>query len=130
MNGIAFNEHLRVKLNEHCQMVRKGAKPVSFFPYQKKYHKPVIDFINKKEICFIYQTISDDWNCLYIFKNKTLKHIIVELPKTPKTPSEHALLGYLVGYDTESICEYIEKHCDLDKESKIEKLVIPQLINN
>lgn len=112
-----MNEYLKSQIEEHCQMVQRGAKPLSILPHQERYYDEIVDIIKEYKLHYSSEYLYQDWCTIYIYKNQTLKYLIPELPTNPKTPSEHALLGYVLGYDTESICYYILQNCKLKIKS-------------
>jgi len=104
-----MNDFLRGQIAEHCYLVQRG-KPVSVLAYQERYHNEVVELVKEFKLEFKTTTNSKGWGELYIYKNPVLAYVIDELPKEPKTPAEHYLLGALFGYDTNSICEFIVKN--------------------
>lgn len=108
-----MNEYLKAQIEEHCQMVARGVKPLSLLPHQERYYNEIIEIIKANNLHYSSEIISDGWRTIYIYKNKTLRYLIEEMPMKPEKPSEHALIGYLLGYDTNSICDYILKKCEL-----------------
>lgn len=105
-----MNDFLTAQLTEHIQMVQRGCKPASMLQYQERYHADVTNMVRKAGL-FYKATLSDHkWGVIIIYKNPRLSLVINELPKEPKTPAEHYLLGALFGYDTDSICNYIIKN--------------------
>ena len=119
MAKVKANEYLESQIEEHCQMVQRGAKPLSLLPHQERYYDEVVRIINKYGLYYSSELNSEGWRTIYIYKNKTLKYLIAELPIKPEKPSEHALIGYLLGYDTNSICDYILGNCELEEPNFI-----------
>lgn len=111
-----MKDYLRSSVNLYCLMVGRGCKPVGILPYQSRYHDEVIDIVEGYNLHYISEYLCEGWKTLYVFKHDPLRHVIKELPDNPVTPGQHALLGYLFGYETESICNYILEHCDLKKD--------------
>ena len=110
-----MNDFLTAQIEEHCQMVKRGAKPLSLLPHQERYYDEIVSIINKYGLHYLSELNGDGWRTIYIYKNKVLRFLIAELPIKPEKPGEHALLGYLLGYDTDSICDYILEKCELDE---------------
>ncbi len=110
-----MNEYLKSQIEEHCQMVQRGVKPLSLLPHQERYYDEIVSIINEHRLYYSSELNSEGWRTIYIYKNKTLRYLIAEMPMKPETPSEHALIGYLLGYDTNSICDYILKNCKLEE---------------
>lgn len=110
-----MNETLRTQIEEHCQMVQRGVKPMSFLPHQERYYDEIIDIIKSHDLNYSSEIISEGWRTIYIYKNKKVRFIIAELSREPKTISEHTLIGFLLGYDINSICDYISQHCPLEE---------------
>lgn len=114
-----MNESLKSQITEHCQMVARGVKPLSLLPHQEKYFDEVISIIKVNKLHYSSEILSDGWRVIYIYKNKTIRFLIPELPQKPTKPSEHALLGLLLGYDINSICDYILHECELHEPNLI-----------
>ncbi len=110
-----MNEYLKSQITEHCQMVERGAKPLSIISHQEKYYDEVISVIKNHKLFYSSEIISDGWRVVYIYKNKIIRFLIPELPQTPTRPSEHTLLGLLLGYDINSVCDFIIKNCELEE---------------
>jgi hypothetical protein len=110
-----MNETLRTQIEEHCQMVQRGAKPLSFLPHQEKYIDEIMAIIKSHDLHCYSEILSEGWRTIYIFKNKKVRFIIAELPREPKTILDHTLIGLLLGYGIDSICDYISQHCPLDE---------------
>ncbi len=109
-----MNESLKMQLELTCNLIQKGVKPMSFFPIQKRYKKEVINMISPlTDLYFHFEKLSNDWLAVYVYKNNIVKYLIKKLPEEPKTASEHAYLGLLLGYDIDSICKYISENCKL-----------------
>jgi len=106
-----MNEYLLAQITEHCQMVKRGAKPMSLLPIQNKYNRKATELVMGTGLYYTLEVLNKDWSTIYIYKNKIIDDIIDDLPEIPTTAADHVLLGFLLGYDIESICEYIEKHC-------------------
>ena len=104
-----MNDYLRAQINENCQAVKNGAKAVSFLSCQTRYKKEAQEIVDEHELFCEFEKNANGWYVIYIFKNETLKIIIAELPAKPQTPSEHALLGFLCGYDIDSICKFVRE---------------------
>jgi hypothetical protein len=113
-----MNETLKIQITEHCQMVQRGVKPLSFIPHQERYYDEIVKIIKNHSLFWSSEILSEGWRTIYIYKNKTIRYLIPELPELPEKPSEHALIGYLLGYDTNSICDFILNNCKL-KEPNI-----------
>lgn len=114
-----MNETLKSQIIEHCQMVTRGVKPLSLLSHQERYYDEIISVIKENKLHYSSEIISDGWRVIYIYKNKTVRFLIPELPQNPTKPSEHALLGLLLGYDINSICDYILEKCELDEPNFI-----------
>ena len=114
-----MNENLKSQITEHCLMVARGVKPLSLLSHQEKYYDEIIKIIKKNKLYYSSEIISEGWRVIYIYKNKTVRFLIPELPQKPIKPSEHTLLGLLLGYDINSICDYILKKCELDEPNLI-----------
>jgi len=110
-----MNERLKSQITEHCQMVARGAKPLSFLPHQERYYDEIVSIIKENNLHYSSEILSDGWRVIYIYKNKTVRFLIPELPQKPTKPNEHALLGLLLGYDINSICDYILDKCELEE---------------
>lgn len=111
-----MNETLKTQIEEHCQMVQRGAKPCSLLTIKTEYNHSLVDRIyDEYNLHAISKRSNETFSELWIFKNNSLRFIIDLLPDEPTTPLDHALLGYLFGYDTDSICDYILKHCQLNE---------------
>lgn len=110
-----MNDYLRAQIEEHCQMVQRGAKPLSLLPHQERYYDEIVEIIKDYKLHWSSETHGNGWRTVYIYKYKALKYLIAEMPNKPEKLSEHALIGYLLGYDTNSICSYILKHCKLEE---------------
>jgi hypothetical protein len=111
INGFAL-----AQISELCQMVDRGCKPVALVSVRVDEYQKVIDLIyNGYSLHAIGKQLNESFFSVLIFKNPTLRYILQSLPEEPKTPSEHALLGYLFGYDTDSICNYIRHNCELEE---------------
>ena len=106
-----MNEPLKSQITEHCQMIQRGVKPMSFLPIQSRYKHEAIEIINNNNLLFYFEWLYQGWDTVYIFKNSILMKLIKEIPNNPQTASEHALIGYLCGYNTDSICEFIKENC-------------------
>ena len=114
-----MNETLRTQIDEHCKMVSRGVKSLSILAHQEKYYDDVVNIIKEANLYYSSEIISDGWRVIYIYKNKTIRFLVPELPQSPTKPSEHALLGLLFGYDINSICDYILDKCELDEPNLI-----------
>lgn len=114
-----MNKDLKCQITEHCQMVARGVKSLSLLPYQERYYDAIVKIIKENKLYYSSEIISDGWRVVYIYKNKTVRFLIPELPQEPTKPSEHALLGLLLGYDINSICDYILEKCELDEPNLI-----------
>jgi hypothetical protein len=114
-----MNESLKSQIEEHCQMVQRGAKPLSLLPHQERYYDEIVSIINKYKLHYSSEINGEGWRTIYIYKNKTIRFIIPELTEKPEKPSEHALIGLLLGYDVNSICEFIIDKCRLDEPNMI-----------
>jgi len=112
-NNNNMNEALRTRIDEHCQMVKCGVKPLSLLTYQARYHEEVINIIKDYDLYYSSEPNGKGWLTIYIYKNKAIGFLIPELPKTPKKPIEHALVGLFLGYGIDSICEFIFKKYNL-----------------
>lgn len=111
-----MNEYALAQLNELCQMVDRGCKPVALISVRVPEYQKAIDIIYKEyTLHAIGKQLNESFFSIFLFKNYDLRFVIDMLPDEPKTPAEHALLGYLFGYDTDSICKYIVKHCELNE---------------
>lgn len=110
-----MNDTLKTQIGEHCQMVQRGAKPMSLLPHQERYYDEIIEIIKSHDLFYSSEMISDGWRVVYIYKNKTVRYLIPELPMNPEKPTEHALIGFLLGYDINSICDYITDKCQLEE---------------
>ena len=114
-----MNEFLTAQIEEHCQMVQRGVKPLSLLPHQERYYDEIVSIIKKYELHYSSELNGEGWRTIYIYKNKALRYLIAEMPMKPEKPSEHALIGYLLGYDTNSICDYILLKCELEEPNLI-----------
>ena len=114
-----MNESLKSQITEHCQMVQRGAKPLSILPHQERYYDKIIEIIKVHKLHWSSELNGEGWRTIYIYKNKALRYLIAELPIKPEKPSEHALIGYLLGYDTDSICDFILDKCELNEPDLI-----------
>ncbi len=114
-----MNESLKSQITEHCQMVARGVKSLSLLPHQERYYDEIVIIIKENELHYSSEIISDGWRVIYIYKNKTVRFLIPDLPQKPITASEHALLGLLLGYDINSICDYILDKCELNEPNLI-----------
>ena len=97
-------------VEEACYAVNHGMKPAAMLAIQSRYLHSAELIIAHDHLWMKCEILADDWVTVWIYKNETVRKIIDGLPAEPKTACDHALLGYLFGYDTESICEYIEEH--------------------
>jgi len=104
-----MNEYLNAQIEEHCQMVERGAKPLSFLPFQKRYYNEIIKIIQAHGLYYSTEFKEKEWVTIYFYKNEMIKYLIPDLPSKPKTPIDHMLIGLLLGYDINSICDYIFK---------------------
>jgi len=114
-----MNETLRTQVEDYCQMVQRGTKPLSLLPHQERYYDEIVEIIKTHKLYYSSEIISEGWRTIFIYKNRAIRFLIPELPQEPKTVSEHALLGYLLGYDTDSICNYILDKCELEEPNLI-----------
>ena len=114
-----MNEYLKAQIEEHCQLVKRGVKPLSLLPHQERYYDEIVSIVKENNLHYSSEIISDGWRTIYIYKNKALRYLIAEMPTKPEKPSEHALIGYLLGYDTDSICDYILDKCELSEPNLI-----------
>jgi hypothetical protein len=124
-----FVKHLKIKymnvyalaqLNELCQMVDRGCKPVALISVRVPEYQKAIDIIYKEySLHAIGRQLNESFFSIFIFKNYDLRFVIDLLPDEPKTPIDHALLGYLFGYNTDSVCKYIVNHCELNEPNLI-----------
>jgi len=97
-------------VEEACYAVNHGMKPAAMQPvHSRDLHEAEL-IVEREHLWLKCSLLADDWYEVWVYKNKTVRKIIDGLPAEPKTACDHALLGYLFGYDTESICEYIEEH--------------------
>jgi hypothetical protein len=111
-----MNEFALAQLTELCQMVGQGCKPVALLTIRVSEYQKAIDIIYREySLHAIGKQLNESFFSVFIFKNYDLRFVLDLLPEEPKTPTEHALLGYLFGYDTDSICKYIFKHCELNE---------------
>ena len=111
-----MNEYALAQLNELCQMVYLGCKPVALISVRVSEYQNAIDIIYKEyNLHAIENRVNESFFSIFIFKNYDLRFVLNLLPDEPKTPADHALLGYLFGYDTDSICKYIVNHCKLSE---------------
>ena len=111
-----MNEYVLAQLNELCQMVARGCKPVALISIRVPEYQKAIDIIYKEySLHAIGRQLNESFFSVFIFKNFDLRFVLDLLPDEPKTPADHALLGYLFGYDTDSICKYIIRHCELNE---------------
>lgn len=111
-----INDFALAQLNELCQMVDRGCKPVALISIRVPEYQKVIDIIyNEYSLHAIGKQLNESFFSVFIFKNYDLRFVLDLLPDEPKTPADHALLGYLFGYNTDSICKYIVKHCELNE---------------
>ena len=117
---IYMNEYALAQLNELCQMVDRGCKPVALISVRVAEYQKAIDVIYKEyTLHALGKQLNESFFSVFIFKNYDLRFVLDLLPDKPKTPADHALLGYLFGYDTDSICNYIIKHCELNEPNLI-----------
>jgi len=114
-----MNEYLKAQIEEHCQLVQRGTKPLSLLPHQERYYDEIVSIIKKYELHYSSELNGEGWRTIYIYKNKALRYLIAGMPMKPEKPSEHALIGYLLGYDTDSICDYILQKCELEEPNLI-----------
>lgn len=105
-----MNDFLNAQITEHCDLINKGCKPASLIPYQERYHKEVIEIVKDAGLLFSANVNDNGWADIYIFKNPILRYLIKDLPRKPKTPADHFLLGSFFGYDVEAICHFITKN--------------------
>ncbi len=111
-----MNEYALAQLNELCQMVDRGCKPVALMSVRVPEYQNAIDIIYREyTLHAICKQLNESFFSIFIFKNYNLRFVLDLIPDEPNTPTEHALLGYLFGYDTDSICKYIVKHCELNE---------------
>lgn len=111
-----LNDFAFAQLNELCKMVDRGCKPVALISIRVPEYQKAIDIIYKEySLHAIGRQLNESFFSIFIFKNYDLRFILDLLPDEPTTPADHALLGYLFGYDTDSICKYIVKHCELNE---------------
>jgi hypothetical protein len=111
-----MNEFALAQLTELCQMVDLGCKPVALLSIRVSEYQKAIDIIyNEHSLHAISKRLNESFFSVFIFKNYDLRFVLDLLPDDPKTLTDHALLGYLFGYDTDSICKYIVKHCELNE---------------
>lgn len=95
-------------VSDLCWNVNHGTKPAGMLAIQDRYLHAAELIIEHDHLWLKCSNLADGWVELWVYKNKTVRKIIDGLPAEPKTACDHALLGYLFGYNTESICEYIE----------------------
>jgi hypothetical protein len=113
-----INQFALAQLIELCLMVKRGCKPVALISVRMDEYTKVIDIIyNNYNLHSLSKQLNESFFSIFIYKNNDLRFILNSLPTEPKTPTDHALLGYLFGYDTDSICEYIKKHCELNESN-------------
>jgi hypothetical protein len=115
-----LNEFALAQLTELCLMVERGCKPVALISIRFEEYQKAIDIIyNEYKLHAIGKQLNDSFFAVFIFRNFDLRFLIDSIPEEPKTIVDHALLGYLFGYDTDSICKYIVKHCELNEPNLI-----------
>jgi hypothetical protein len=115
-----MNVYALAQLNELCQMVDRGCKPVALISVRVPEYQKAIDIIYKEySLHAIGRQLNESFFSIFIFKNYDLRFVIDLLPDEPKTPIDHALLGYLFGYNTDSVCKYIVNHCELNEPNLI-----------
>jgi len=113
-----INQFTLAQLIELCLMVSGGCKPVALISVRMNEYSEVIDVICKDyNLHALSKQLNESFFSIFIYKNNNLRFVLNSLPDEPKTPTDHALLGYLFGYDTDSICEYIKKHCELNESN-------------
>lgn len=115
LNSSSMNEYLKSQIDEHCQMVQRGAKPLSLLSHQERYYDEIIEIIKSYNLYYSSELNSDGWRTVYIYKNKTIRFLIPELAQKPESASEHALIGLLLGYNIDSVCDFILDKCKLDE---------------
>ena len=49
-----MNEYLKSQIEEHCQMVQRGAKPLSLLPHQERYYDEIVSIINKHNLHYLH----------------------------------------------------------------------------
>jgi len=112
----AMNDFAFAQLTELCQMVDRGCKPVALITVRfAEYQKAIRIIYDEYTLHAMPKQLNESFISIMIFKNYDLRFVLDLLPDEPKTPADHALLGYLFGYNTDAICKYIIKNCELNE---------------
>jgi len=105
-----MNDHVYVALSEHCEMVARGCKPLSLMPVMTKNKTAILAFLNSTGLSYKLDDLAEGWATLYVYKHPLIEKIIDMLPDEPKTALDHTVLGFLLGYDINSILDFLTLH--------------------
>jgi len=111
-----MNECSLTQLTELCQMVQRGCKLVALMSIRAGEFQTACDIIRDDyNLHIITRPLNESFFAVFIFKNFDLRFIIDLLPEEPKTILDHAVLGFIFGYDSGSIAKYVIENCELNE---------------
>lgn len=93
----------------YCYMVKRG-KPAAMVAVQERYRTEVIRIVADMGLQTYIEPLDDGWFTLWIYRYPHIFEVIKCLPQTPKTITDHWILGKLFGYDEEAIQEFLLKN--------------------
>ncbi|WP_039658507.1 hypothetical protein [Clostridium tyrobutyricum] len=103
-----MDKFIKGQIISYCQFVKCG-KPAAMMALQDRYVEEAKNLIdNQFNLSVHIENLSEGWKTMWIYKEKYVLEIILELPKQPKTIFDHWVLGKVFGYSEQSIKDYLE----------------------
>ncbi len=101
-------EFVKGQVSVYCEMIKRG-KPSAILPIQNRYVDELQSYIESEYGLYVYtETLTEEWNNIWIYKDSHMLKIIQSLPHEPETEFDHWVLGKMFGYSDEAIRQYIE----------------------
>lgn len=90
----------------YCYMVKRG-KPAAMVAVQECYISEVTGIVAELGLQIYTEPLSEGWFTLWIYRYQHILEVIKCLPQTPRTVTDHWILGKLFGYDEAAIKEFL-----------------------
>lgn len=107
---IKINDYLRGQVSNYIYQVKAGSKPIAVESVQTRYIDEAVDMIKKEQLYIHVEDVEGypEWKTIFIYKYKYLIDIIKNLPRAPRTPYDHWVLGKAFGYSEHAIEEFVK----------------------
>lgn len=98
----------KVIVDTHIQSVVDGKQTISVMMVHARNVEAVNKAVDTANIYNRVRKVGDgEWYEYLLYRNVTLYPLLDIIPMVPRNNKDHALLGFLFGYDPEAIADFI-----------------------